>query len=68
MLDRIDMDVIDMAHEIILIANGMFPIAPLPDTAFDLLANLLNAGLTSRRGSHDTKFVAKTLFAAAVLA
>jgi hypothetical protein len=34
MLDRVDMDVIDMTREIVLIANGMLPTAPLPDTAF----------------------------------
>jgi hypothetical protein len=34
MLDRVDMDVIDMTREIVLIANGTLPIAPLPDAAF----------------------------------
>jgi hypothetical protein len=33
-LDRVDMDVIHMTREIVLIANGMFPIAPLPDATF----------------------------------
>ena len=32
MLHRIEMDIIDMALKIRVIANGMFPIAPLPDT------------------------------------
>ena len=34
--DRIDMDVIHVTREIIVIANGMLPIASLPDTAFAL--------------------------------
>src|ERR1700694_5734250 len=34
MLDRVDMDVIHMTREIVLIANGMLPIAPLPDATF----------------------------------
>jgi hypothetical protein len=31
MLHRIDMNVIDVTRQIILIANGMLPVAPLPD-------------------------------------
>ncbi len=31
--DRIKMNVIDMAREILLVANGVFPKAPLPDAA-----------------------------------
>jgi hypothetical protein len=27
------MNVVDVMREIVVIANGMFPIAPLPDTA-----------------------------------
>lgn len=34
MLERIDMDVINMPREIILVANGVLPIAPLPNAAF----------------------------------
>ena len=34
MLDRVDMDIIHVTREIVVIANGMFPIAPLPDAAF----------------------------------
>jgi len=34
MLDRVDMNVIDVSREIIVIANDMLPIAPLPDAAF----------------------------------
>ena len=34
MLDRVDMDVIHMTREIVLIANGVLPVASLPDTAF----------------------------------
>ena len=33
MLDRIEMDVINMTLKIVLIANCMLPIAPLPDAA-----------------------------------
>jgi hypothetical protein len=36
MLDRVDMNVIDVAPEIILVANGVLPIAPLPDAVFAL--------------------------------
>jgi hypothetical protein len=36
MLGRIDMDVINMPREIILVANGVLPIAPLPDASFAL--------------------------------
>ena len=31
MLHRIEMDVIDMVIEVLIIPDGMFPIAPLPD-------------------------------------
>jgi hypothetical protein len=31
MLDRVDMDVIEVTRKIVLVANGMFPITPLPD-------------------------------------
>ena len=34
MLGRVDMDVIDMPREIVLVANRMLPVAPLPDAAF----------------------------------
>ena len=34
MLDRADVDVIDVTREIVPIANGMLPIAPLPNAAF----------------------------------
>jgi len=32
MLDRIDVDVVEVHLEIALVADGMFPIAPLPDS------------------------------------
>jgi hypothetical protein len=32
-LDRVDMNVVDVMREILVIANGVFPIAPLSDTA-----------------------------------
>jgi hypothetical protein len=34
MLDRVDMDIIHMTGKIVLVADGMLPIAPLPDAAF----------------------------------
>jgi hypothetical protein len=34
MFDRIDVNVINMAREIPLVADRMLPIAPLPDTTF----------------------------------
>ena len=33
MLDRIDMNIIDMTRDIVVIANGVLPIAPLPTCA-----------------------------------
>ena len=33
-LDRVDVNVVDVTGEIVGIADGMFPMAPLPDTAF----------------------------------
>ena len=36
MLDRIDMDVIDMTPTIVLIADRVLPITPLPDAALPL--------------------------------
>jgi len=33
MLDRIDMNIIDMTRDIVVIANDMLPIAPLPTCA-----------------------------------
>src|SRR5947208_5000022 len=36
MLDRIDMDVIDVTPKIVLIADRMLPITPLPDAALAL--------------------------------
>jgi hypothetical protein len=35
-LDGVDMDVIDMMRKIVLVANGVLPIAPLSDAAFAL--------------------------------
>jgi hypothetical protein len=40
MLDRVDMEVIQMTRKIVLVADGVLPIAPLPDTAFALGARL----------------------------
>ena len=34
MLDRVDMDVVDMPREIGLVTGGALPIAPLPDATF----------------------------------
>ena len=31
MFDWVDMDVVDVTGEIVLVANGMLPLAPLPD-------------------------------------
>ena len=36
MLQRIDVDMIDVTHEVVLIANGVLPIAALPDSALAL--------------------------------
>jgi hypothetical protein len=36
MFDRVDMDVVDVTLEVALVANGMLPIAALPDAAFAL--------------------------------
>jgi hypothetical protein len=36
MFDRVDMDIINVTRKIVLIANRMLPITPLPDTAFAL--------------------------------
>src|SRR3954464_2190653 len=36
MLDRVEMDVIDVPGEICVAANGVLPIAPLPDPFFAL--------------------------------
>jgi hypothetical protein len=33
-LDRVDVDVVDMTSEVALVSNGVLPIAPLPDAAF----------------------------------
>src|SRR4030088_2566312 len=33
-LDRVDMDIIQMTREAVLIADGMLPVAPLPNSAF----------------------------------
>ena len=34
MLDRVDMNIIGMTGEIVIVADGMLPIATLPDAAF----------------------------------
>src|SRR6202047_1304740 len=34
MFYRVDMDIIHMTRQILLVADGMLPIAPLPDAAF----------------------------------
>jgi hypothetical protein len=36
MLDRIDVNVIDVTGEVALVSNGVLPIAPLPDATFAL--------------------------------
>ena len=33
-LDRVDVDVVDMTSEVALVSKGVLPIAPLPDAAF----------------------------------
>ena len=46
-LDRIEMDIVDMALQIGIIANGVLPIATLPDT----LLSLAHLACGSRQGS-----------------
>ena len=36
MLDRIDMDVVDVTRQVLLIANSVLPITSLPDAALAL--------------------------------
>ena len=46
MFHRIEVDVVDVARKIIIVADGVLPIAALPDTlfAFGELAERGNAG------------------------
>ena len=48
MLDRIDMDVIDVTPKIVLIADRMLPTAPLPDAALPLGGTAGRNGLAGR--------------------
>ena len=47
MLDRVEVDIVDMARQIVFVSNQVFPIAPLPNT----LLSLVNiAGRAKGRG------------------
>ena len=53
-LDRVDVDVVDMTSEVVLVANGVLPIAPLPDAAFSFGRTAMGnsfAGRQPARGS-----------------
>jgi len=55
MLDRVDVNVIDVTSEIVGVANGMFPITPLPDAALGLAARLseIRSPVGTRRENPD---------------
>jgi hypothetical protein len=56
-LDRIEMDVVDMPLQIPIIADGMLPIAALPDSAFAARRLARRArhlsGKTARKSTFD---------------
>ena len=39
MLDRVVVDVVQVPREVVLVANSMFPVAPLPDRTFAFAAS-----------------------------
>jgi len=49
MLDRIDMNIVDVTRKIVFIANCVLPIAPLPDAAFALEGTTLGNALAARK-------------------
>jgi hypothetical protein len=56
-LDRVDMNVVDMTREIVVITNSVFPITSLPDPALSFgstaLGNLFTRAEASREGRFD---------------
>src|SRR5688572_21818753 len=69
MLDRIDMDVVEMGLEVALILDGMLPVAPLPDSLLSLsgpavgsLADLLSLGQKrAREASLDQAYAGRVV-------
>ena len=56
MLDRIDMDIIDVTGEIIFITNGVLPITSLPYSAFALGGTAFGNPFASRNTARETRF------------
>ena len=56
MLDWVDMDVIDVACEIALIADRMFPVAPLSDAAFASSGVAIGYPFAGREAVRECRF------------
>lgn len=56
MLDRIDVDVVDVTGEIIFITNGVLPIAPLPYAAFALGGPALGNSFAGWNTTRESRF------------
>ena len=56
MFDGVDVDVIDVTHEIALVANGMLPIAPLPDAPFALAGTAVGNPFAGREATRKRRF------------
>ena len=59
MLDRIDMDVIDVTPKIVLIADRMLPITPLPDARSLFAARLAETGSPAARLRENVDLISR---------
>ena len=54
-LDRVDMNVVDVTGKIVFVANGVLPVAPLPDTAFTFSSTAPRNRLVGRRAARERR-------------
>jgi hypothetical protein len=55
-LDRVDVDVVDMTSEVAIVLNGVLPIAPLPDAAFSFGHTALGNSFAGRQPAREARF------------
>ncbi|OGS94534.1 MAG: hypothetical protein A3H31_11910 [Gallionellales bacterium RIFCSPLOWO2_02_FULL_57_47] len=56
MLDRIDVDVIDVPRKICFVADEVFPIPPLPYAALAFALSAFGAALAMRQATREHRF------------
>jgi hypothetical protein len=56
MLDRADVDVVDMTRKVALVANGVLPVTPLLDAAFAPGSTALGNSFAGRQAAREARF------------